>query len=72
MLEGVADLLSGQYGMTGIAGGLLALMMTGIVVLWRALVRERKRTSELVDKMLEMTAHTAIMIERITSRGNRK
>ncbi len=72
MLESIADLLSGQYGMTGVVGGLYGLMMTGIVVLWRALVRERKRTSELVDKMLEMTAHTAIMIERITRRGNQK
>ena len=72
MLESIADLLSGQYGMTGIVGGLLGLMLLGIGTLWRALTRERKRTSELVDKMLEMSAQTATMIERIMSRGSRK
>lgn len=67
--DALVNLLSGQSGVVGFLAVIVAMAVVAISVLWRALQKERSRTSTLVDKMLEMSAETAIIIERITGRG---
>lgn len=62
------DLITGELGALGPAGVVIGLLTVGVVVLWVALQRERKRCEELVDKMFEMSREATTMIERITGR----
>ncbi len=69
MGDALVELLSGQAGVVGLLAAVVVMSIAAVSVVWRALQKERKRTSALVDKMLEMSSQTATMVERITGRG---
>lgn len=52
----------------GVAGFLIAVLIAGIGVLWRAYQKSLERNRELTDKMLGMAKEVTTMIERITGR----
>ncbi len=68
MTELLNSLLSGELNRTTLLGAVIALDWIAISALWWALYKERQRGEDLVNKMLDMTTQTAIMIERITGR----
>lgn len=67
MLDQFGDLVMVQIANLGLGGVLISFMAYGMRTLWQELQDERKKSAELVAKMLEISKETSIMIERITS-----
>lgn len=52
----------------GLPGLVIAVLLLGIFVLWRAYQQALGRNKQLSDRMLDMSKEVVIMIERITGR----
>lgn len=52
----------------GLAGMVIVVLLVFIAILWKALQAKNKRIAVLVDRMLKMSEHVNIMIERITGK----
>lgn len=68
MTDLLEKLLSGELNTAAFLAAIVALDWIAICALWWALYKERTRGVDLVNKMLDMTSQTTIMIERITGR----
>ncbi len=67
-METLITILFGQAENAGAAMLVIVSQYVAIAYLWRALREERDIGKELVNKMLEMSAEAATMVERITGR----
>lgn len=52
----------------GLAGFVITVLALALIALWRAFRQTQRRCDELVDKMIEMSRETNIMVERVTRR----
>lgn len=54
----------------GLAGMVIAILITSNVALWKMLKERNTRIASLVDRMLTMSERANTMIERITGRSS--
>ncbi len=62
------DVVVSQLTQLGVPGAIITVLLGTIVILWRALNKERERCRELVNLTFKQSEETATMIERITGR----
>lgn len=62
------DVIIEQLSAMGVSGAVIAGLLYVVFQLWSSLKAERHRTTNLAEKLYELSKETAIMIERVSGR----